>query len=107
MSKRWRSNSIKRFKSPDNKRRKQIELDSKHINLDETWKRRKEAMAKSSLSFIYSDSDKSPINKIQRRTLEIYKRANLAILDELIEDNVFTESDWSEEDEAPVFISRF
>ena len=28
----------KRFKSPDNKSRKQIESDSKLINLDETWK---------------------------------------------------------------------
>ena len=56
MSKRWRSNS-KRFKSPDNKRRKLIESDSKLINLDETRKRRKEAMAKSSLNFRYSDSN--------------------------------------------------
>ena len=58
-------------------------------------------MAKSSLNFRYSDSDKSPINKTQRRTSEIHQRTNVAILDELIEDDVFTESDWSEE--APVF----
>ena len=102
MSKRWRSNS-KRFKSPDNKRRKQIESDSKLINLDETRKRRKEAMAKSSLNFRYYDSDKSLIYKTQRRTSEIHQRTNVTILDELIKDDVFTESDWSEEDETPVF----
>ena len=88
MRKRWRSNSSKRFKSPDNKRRKQIELDSKLINLNETWKRRKEAMAKSSLNFRYSDSNKSPFNKTQRRTSEIHQRTNVAILDELTEDDV-------------------
>ena len=60
-------------------------------------------MAKSSLNFRYSDSNKSPFNKTQRRTSEIHQRTNVAILDELIEDDVFTESDWSEEDEAPVF----
>ena len=92
MSKRWRSNSSKRFKSPDNKRRKLIESDSKLINLDETRKRRKEAMAKSSLNFRYSDSDNRPINKAQRRISEIHLRTNVAILDELIENDVFTES---------------
>ena len=102
MSKRWRSNS-KRFKSPDNKRKKLIESYSKLINLDETRKRRKEEMAKSSLIFRYSDSNKIPFNKAQRRTSEIHQRTNVAILDELTEDYVFTESDWSEEDEAPVF----
>ena len=62
MSKRWRSNCSKIFKSPDNKRRKLIELDSKLINLDETQKRRKEVMAKSLLNFRDSDSDKNPNN---------------------------------------------
>ena len=84
MSKRWRSN---------NKRRKQIELDSQLINLNETWKRRKEEIAKRSLNFRYSNSDKSPINKTQRRTSEIHQRTNVAILYDLIEDDVFTESD--------------
>ena len=93
MSKRWRSNSSKRFKSLDNKRRKQIESDCKLINLDETRKRRKEAMAKSSLNFRYSDSNKSYFNKAQRRTSKIHQRTNVAILDELTEDDVFTESD--------------
>ena len=93
MSKRWISNSSKRFNPPDNKRRKQIESDSKLINLDETRKRRKEAMAKSSLNFRYSDSNKSTFNKTQRRISEIHQRTNVAILDELIEDDVFTESD--------------
>ena len=102
MSKSWKSNS-KRFKFPDNKRRKQIQSDSKLINLDEIWKRRKEAMAKRSLNFRYSNSDKSPIKKAQRRTSEIHQRTNMDILDDLIEDDVFTESDRSEEDEAPVF----
>ena len=60
-------------------------------------------MTKSSLNFRYSDSNKSPFNKTQRRTSEIHQRTNVAILDELTEDDVFTESDWSEEDEAPVF----
>ena len=55
MSKRWRRNSSKRFKSPDYKRRKQRESDSKLINIYETRKRRKDAMAKSSLNFRYSD----------------------------------------------------
>ena len=54
MSKRRRSNSSKRFESPDNKRRKLIKSDCKLINLDETRKRRKEAMAKSSLNFRYN-----------------------------------------------------
>ena len=79
MSKRWRSNS-KRFKSPDNKRRKLIESDSKLINLDDTRKRRKEAMAKSSLNFRYSNSNKSPFNKTQRRTSEILQRINLVMM---------------------------
>ena len=59
-------------------------------------------MAKRSLNFRYYNSDKSPFNKTQRRTSEIHQRTNVAILDDLIEDDVFTESDWSEEDEAPV-----
>ena len=103
MSKSWRSNSSQRFKSPDNKRRKLIESDTKLINLDQTRKRRKEAMAKSSLNFRYSYSNKSPFNKTQRRTSEIHQRTNVAILDELTEDDVFTENDRSEEDEALVF----
>ena len=86
MSKRWRSNRNKRFKSPDNERRKQIESDSKLINLDETRKMRKKAKAKSSFNFRYSDSDKSPNNKTQRRTSEIHQRSNVVILDEFIED---------------------
>ena len=60
-------------------------------------------MAKSSLNFRYSNSNKSPFNKTQRRTSEILQRTNLVILDELIEDEIFTESDWSEKDEAPIF----
>ena len=59
-------------------------------------------MAKSSLNFRYSDSDKSPFFT-QRRTSEIHQRTNVAILDELIEDDVFTQSDWYEEDEVHVF----
>ena len=55
------------------------------------------------MNFKYSDSNKSPFNKKQRRTSEIHQRTNVATLDELIEDGVFTESDWSEEDEASVF----
>ena len=47
---RWKSNSSKRFKSLDNKRRKQIESDSKLINLDETRKMREEVMTKNSLN---------------------------------------------------------
>ena len=93
MSKRWRSNSSKRFKFSDNKRRKLIESDSKLINLDETQKWRKEAMAKSSLNFRYSDSNKKTFNKTQRRTSEMHLRTNVAILDELTDDDVFTESD--------------
>ena len=60
-------------------------------------------MAKSFFSFRYSDSVKSPNNKTQRRTSEIHQRTDMAILDEFIEDDVFTKSDWSEEHEAPVF----
>ena len=60
-------------------------------------------MAKSSLNFRYSDSYKSPFNKTQRRTSKIHQITNVAILDELIEYDVFTEWDWSEEDEASVF----
>ena len=59
-------------------------------------------MAKSSFNFRYSDSDKSPNNKTQRRTSEIHQRSNVVILDEFIENYKFTESDWFEEDEAPV-----
>ena len=58
-------------------------------------------MVKSSLNFRYSDSDKSPINKTQRRTSEIHQRTNVAIFDEFIKDDIFTKSDRSEE--APVF----
>ena len=60
-------------------------------------------MAKSSLNFRYSDTDKSPINKTQRRILEIHQRENVAILDEFIDNDIFTRSYWSEQDEAPVF----
>ena len=50
-------------------------------------------MAKSFFSFRYSDSVKSPNNKTQRRTSEIHQRTDMAILDEFIEDDVFTKSD--------------
>ena len=60
-------------------------------------------MIKNSFNFRYSYSEKSPNNKTQRKTSEIHQRTNVTILDEFIEDDVFTESDWSEEDEAPVF----
>ena len=56
-------------------------------------KRIKEVMAKSSLKFRYSNSDKSPYYKTQKRTSKIHQRTNVAILDEFIEDDVFTESD--------------
>ena len=75
MSKRWRSNS-KRFKSPDNKRRKQIQSDSKLINLDETRKRRKEAMANSSLNFRYSDSNKN-LFKTHKREPQKYTKEQM------------------------------
>ena len=60
-------------------------------------------MAKRYLNFRYSDSNKSPINKTQMRNLKIYQITNVAILYDFIEDYIFTESDWSEEDEAPAF----
>ena len=59
-------------------------------------------MAKSSLIFRYSDSDKSPHNKTERRASEIHQRTNVALLDESIDDDVFTESNRFEEDEALV-----
>ena len=59
-------------------------------------------MTKNSLNFRYSDSNKSPNDKSQRRTSEIHERTKVAILDEFIEGEVFSESDWSEEDEDPV-----
>ena len=43
--------------------------------------------------FRYSDSDKRPNNKTQRRTSEINQRKNVTIYDEFIGDEVFTESD--------------
>ena len=55
-------------------------------------------MEKSSLNFRYSDSDKNPNNKIQRKTSEIHQSTNVDILDEFNEDGVFIKSDWSEED---------
>ena len=58
---------------------------------------------KKSLNFRYSYSNKSPNNKTQRRTPEIHQRTNVAILDEFIGDDVFTESDWSEEGKALEF----
>ena len=60
-------------------------------------------MTKNSLNLRYFDSDKSSYYKIQRRASEIHQRANVAILDEFIEDDVFTKSNWSEEDETSVF----
>ena len=41
MDNKWRNNISKRFKSPDNKRRKQIESESKLINSDKTEKGKK------------------------------------------------------------------
>ena len=49
-------------------------------------------MTNNYLNFIYSDSNKSPNDKTQRRTLEIQERTKVAILYEFIEDEVFTES---------------
>ena len=92
MSKRWESNSINISKSPDNKRKRQIESDSKLIILDETQKRRKEVMTKNSLHFRYYGSDKNLNIKTQRRTSEIHRRTNVSKLDEFIEDDVFTKS---------------
>ena len=56
-------------------------------------KRRKEVMSRNFLDFRYSDSDKSPNNKTQRRTIEINQRKNVAIYNKFIGDDVFTESD--------------
>ena len=60
MSKRWRSNSSKILKSLAHKK-KQIESESKLINLDETLKRKK-IIAKSSLSSRCSVNFTSPLN---------------------------------------------
>ena len=46
---------------------------------------------------------KSLIIKPKREPQKYKKRTNLAILNEFIGDDVFTECDWSEEDYAPVF----
>ena len=45
---------------------------------------RKEVMSKNSLNFRYSDFDKNPNNKTQKRTIEIHQSSNLVILNEFI-----------------------
>ena len=47
-------------------------------------KRIKEVMAKSSLKFRYSNSDKSPYYKTQKRTSKIHQRTIVVILEELL-----------------------
>ena len=64
---------------------------------------RKKTLTKSIFNIRYSDSDKNHNNKTQRRSSEIRRTTNAAILYGFVKDDVFNESDWSEEVEAHVF----
>ena len=89
------------------KRMKTNETDSKLENLDEARKRRAEHKHRlmDAFKFSNSDSDIQPSPPKRKSSVEEYD--NHQVLDNFLEENVFTESENSEEEEKTYISSTF
>ena len=86
------------------KRMKTNETDSKLENLDEARKRRAEHTNRLMDAFKFSDSDSDIQPSLPKRKSSVEEYDNHQVLDNFLEENVFTKSENSEEEEENLYI---